>query len=177
MDQAELLSQMEQGYRDFKRLLEGLSTTQMLAPGVAGAWSVKDIVAHITEHARRMLRWLEVRLQGRVPEAFQPYAMPEPELAVLNDQIYQQYRDYPLAEVLVDFDQVYAEGLAWVRAAPEADLLEATRLALLDGEPLWEAVAANTYQHYAEHGADIRRWLADVAGRCGWLRPGEIGVK
>jgi len=160
MDKSELLSHMELGYHEFQALLQGLSPAQMLAPGVVGVWAVKDIVAHIAEHARRTLGWLDLRVRGQVPEVYQPYAMPEADLDRLNDQIYQHYRDRPLADVLADLEHVYAEGLAWVRSAADADLFDAGRLALVDGEPLWEAVAANTYSHYAEHGQDIRRWLA-----------------
>ena len=159
MDQAELLTQIQHGYQDFQTLLSSLSPAQMLVPGVIGIWSVKDIVAHIAEHARRMLQWLEVRVRGQLPETFQPYGMPEPELARLNEQIYLQHRDRPLAEVLADFEETYAQVLAWVRRTPAADLLDARRLALAEGEPLWEAAAANTFSHYAEHGQDIRKWL------------------
>jgi hypothetical protein len=36
--------------------------------------------------------------------------------------------------------------------------LNTERLQLQGGEPLWEAIAANTFWHYEEHGEDIRRW-------------------
>lgn len=150
---------MERGYRDFEALLAGLSPAQRVTPGVIGEWSVKDILAHIAEHARRAYRWLEIRVRGQIPEVFQPYAMPEPDLARLNDQIYRQYRNHSLAEVRANFEQAYLEGLAWVRSAADADLFEAQLLALAGGEPLWEAVAANTYWHYTEHAQDICRWL------------------
>jgi hypothetical protein len=33
------------------------------------------------------------------------------------------------------------------------------RVKLQGGEALWQAVAANTFEHYQEHGQDILAWL------------------
>jgi hypothetical protein len=43
---------------------------------------------------------------------------------------------------------------------PEDDLMNPDRFAWSQGEPLWEAIAGDTYEHYHEHIAQIQAWLA-----------------
>lgn len=159
MSKSKLLELIQDGYRLFKAMLAELSDEQMTEAGVTGEWSVKDILAHIVVHQQRMIRWLEESLRGIVPEMAQPYGMPEDDLAEVNEQIYLENRDRPLTQVLSDLDESCAQALAVVRAAVEEDLIDTSRFRLQGGEPLWEAVAANTFWHYEEHGRDIRTWL------------------
>lgn len=155
-----LLETMQTGHQHFKALIAALPPDQLLCPGVTGVWSVKDILAHIIVHEQCMVDWVTKTLRGMQVDGPQPYSMPEPELTVLNEQIYQQNRGRRLAEVLSDLDAAYLQALAMVEAAPERDLLDVHRFSLRDGEPLWEAIAANTFWHYEEHSRDIRAWLA-----------------
>ena len=132
----------------------------MAQPGVIGEWSVKDILMHVVVHEQRMARWMAVRLRGEEPDAPQPYGMPDDELAVLNERIYQENRDRALEDVLRDWEEAHAQALALVTEAVEEDLLDPHRFQLQGGEPLGAAVAANTFEHDEEHARDIRAWLA-----------------
>jgi hypothetical protein len=76
----------------------------------------------------------------------------------LNEQIYQENLDRSLEELLSDLDRTHTETLRLVETSQEEDLLVPARFRLVGGEPLREAIAANTFQHYEEHGQDIRRW-------------------
>ena len=87
---------------------------------------------------------------------FQPYAMPDEELDQLNEQIYQENLNQSLDDVMQALEETHAESLKLVETSPEEDLLDAGRFRLLGGEPLWAAIAANTYEHYEEHGRDIQ---------------------
>ena len=40
-------------------MLEPLSDEQMIQPGVENTWSIKDILAHITDWERRMVQWIK----------------------------------------------------------------------------------------------------------------------
>ncbi len=135
-----------------------LSDELMTQPGVIGEWSLKDIVAHIVLHEQRMLAWMAERLRGEMPLAPQPYAMPDEELDQLNEQIFQENRHRALPDILNDLDKTHAEALAFVAVVAEQDLIDEHRFHLQGGGPLWEAIAANTCNHYAEHAQDIRRW-------------------
>ncbi len=163
MSQLHLLDSLKSGHLQFKTFIAGLTAEQMQQPNVVGVWSIKNILAHIVVHEQRMIDWVTKTLRGEKPEAPQPYSMPEEALNRLNEQIYQQNRDRPLVDVLTDLETTHLQTLDMVAAASERDLLDPRRFSLQDGEPLWEAIAANTFWHYEEHGRDIRAWLSGSA--------------
>lgn len=162
MNKATLFESIQNGYRLFTKLLAEFDTEELCQPGAVGKWSIKDTLAHIVVHEQRMIRWIEARLRGEQPLLPQPYDMPEEELNRLNEEIYQENIHRPLDEILRALDQTHEEALRLVETSPEEDLLEPARFQLQGGEPLWEAIAANTFSHYEEHGQDIRNWQAAV---------------
>lgn len=161
MDQSERLESIQTGYGLFKALLDQLPPDQLTVPGVVGHWSVKDILVHIVVHEQRMIAWVSATLRGESPCGPQPYGLPEEPLAVINDQIYQENRDRRWEDLISALAEVHAQSLALVQQAQESDLIDPRRFNLEGGEPLWAAVAANTFEHYEEHARDIRRGLME----------------
>lgn len=159
MNKPQLLESIQKGHHLFKELLAEFDSEQMNRPGLVGKWSLKDTVAHIVVHEQRMIQWIKERLCGEYPAAFQPYAMPDDELNKLNEQIYQENLDRSLDDIMLDLDKAHARALALVETSAEEDLLNPDRFQLQGGEPLWEAIAANTFWHYEEHGQDIRKHM------------------
>ncbi len=155
MSKAKLLELIQSGYGSFKELLAEMDQAQMCQPGAIGKWSVKDTVAHIVVHEQRMIQWMKERLCGEYPAMPQPYAMPDDELNELNEQIYQENLNRTFDEVMCALDTAHIEALRLVEESREEDLLNPNRFQLQGGEPLWEAIAANTFEHYEEHGQDI----------------------
>lgn len=160
LNKIQLLDAMQTGHHRFNIFLSEIPADQMLLPHVVGEWSIKDILAHIVVHEQRMIEWVTNKLEGKPITDPQPYSMPEHELTVLNEQIFQQNRYRALEEILSDLDTTYFQALALVEAVSEAGLFDRSYVRLRDGEALWEAVAANTYWHYEEHERDIRTWLS-----------------
>jgi hypothetical protein len=80
----------------------------------------------------------------------------------LNAQFYQENKSRPLNEVLTDFHTSYQHIMNFVQAMPEEDLISPNRFAWSKGEPLWQAIAGDTYEHYREHKAQIQEWLAST---------------
>ncbi len=157
MSKATLLDSIQNGYDSFKELLAEIDQAQMCQPGAVGKWSVKDTLVHIVVHEQRMIQWMNERLGGGHPILPQPYSMPDVELNELNEQIYQENLDRTLEDVLHDLHKTHIESLRLVEESREEDLLDPHCFRLQGGEPLWEAIAANTFWHYEEHGQDIRR--------------------
>lgn len=151
-----LLENIGAGYTRFNRVLKPLSAAELQQPCITGTWSVKDILAHITAHEVLMLNWMKLRLHGVVPAGPQPYDMPAMPLAGLNERIFEENRSRALDEVLRDFDQTHVAVLEFVSSAPRELLFGPNGPCLQGGEPLWVAVAANTYEHMDEHGREIR---------------------
>lgn len=163
MNKSRLRESIQNGYQLFKELLAEFDAEQMQRPGAVGKWSLKDTVVHIVVHEQRMLQWMNERLSGKHPIMFQPYAMPDDKLDQLNEEIYFENRNRPLDDILHALEETHAETLKLVETSLEKDLFDTGRFQFLGGEPLWEAVAANTFEHYEEHSRGIqtspRLWL------------------
>lgn len=158
---AQLLADLRSEQAGWEALLAEIGTDHMTQPGVAGEWSVKDIVAHLTGWRRRTVA------------RFQAAARHEPDPPVdwptnlgdddaINAWIAAGSRDRSLAEVLADARAVNDQLLAAIEAMPEADLHDAARF------PWWEDQTWNgtgLWGHFhEEHEADLRAWLAKVKG-------------
>jgi len=158
MSRSKLCELIESGYTLFLTLLAELDNAQMTEAGVIGKWAVKDILAHILIHEQRMIQWMTQRLHGEHSVLPQPYAMPDDELDILNEQIYLENQHRSLDDILRDLHRMHAGALRLVETANEEAILDPRRFQLQGGEPLWEAIAANTFWHYEEHSQDIRAW-------------------
>jgi hypothetical protein len=163
MTKTELLARIRAQRERLEATLAEVDDAHMTQPGVVGAWSVKDILAHIAVWEGRMVGWLAEILRGEVPEALAP-GQTWDGLDQLNEQTYLENRDRPLEEVQAEFGASFRRAWDAVEAAPEAVLLDPDRYPWREGEPVWHIVAANTFWHYPEHGASIRAWLRGLGG-------------
>jgi hypothetical protein len=158
MNLSKLHESIKSGYVKFTDLLAELSCEELTQPGVIATWSVKDMTAHICVHEQRIVQWMKERLQGNEPRSPQPYDMPADELDRLNEQIFEENRNRAWDDILYNLEEAHIEVLKLLETSTGEDILNTERLQLQGGEPLWEAIAANTVWHYEEHGEDIRRW-------------------
>jgi hypothetical protein len=139
-------------------LVENLREEEMVQPKLDNNRSVKDILAHIAAWEQRMLQWIDESYRGQVPQRPAP-GMPWDDLDGMNEQIYLQNKDRPLAEVVAEFENSYRQALKTVEGMPEQDLFDGARFAWRKGDPMWNMVAANTSDHYREHREEIEKWL------------------
>jgi hypothetical protein len=154
VEKAELLRRMQAGYQQFEALLAPLSEVQMTDPHVNGPWSVKDNLAHLTVWQDYLLSHLQGLLTNQKPPEFMPGLSGED---AINERIYQENKDRPLAEVHTAFRASYQRVLAAVEAVSEEALN--VPLPWRSSSPLWPFIVGNTFGHYEEHGEIIRRWL------------------
>ncbi len=151
---ATLLDNIQSGYSQFETILAPLSEEQMIIPTVNGTWSIKDNIAHLTAWQGYLLDQLQGVIAGKEPPEFMPGLSTEDEI---NERVYQENKDRPLAEVLATFRASYQQVLATVQAMGE-EILNAPIPWSNKGTPIWLLIAGNTYWHYEEHGNIIRRW-------------------
>lgn len=157
MTKARLLELMDDGRARWTALLAEVGAARMTTPGVDGAWTVKDTIAHCTTWATWIVRRLEEIARN------EPYVRDEVEqleIDARNARYFAQNRDLALAQVLADDPRVADQLRALVAATPDADLLEVGHIPWLGESPLWQVVAANAYEHYDEHISLIRAWMA-----------------
>jgi hypothetical protein len=99
----ELVTLLQEGNKELFDLIEDLDPSQMIASGVQGFRSIKDILAHITYWNKQGIMWLESIYKGETPvmpvkgdtqEAFRG------EMAEINVKVHESNRDRTVDEVL-----------------------------------------------------------------------------
>lgn len=152
----ELLAAIRQSRDEWEALLARVPEARLTEPGLAGDWSVRDIVAHVTAWEEAATLRLRAAARGETP-SHPIYFNQEQSIDARNAAIAARHRDQPPAEVLAASRQGHAQLLAALKALPDDKLID--RDAWTADEPLWRFIACDTYEHYAEHAATIRAWL------------------
>lgn len=165
VDKAQLLSWIATEHDLLEGVLARLNAEQMEEPALAGGWSAKDTLAHITAWEGRLLKALRAKAEGDVTQIQQLSLESESEPTDdVNERWYMESKETPLPDVRRDFNRSYEEVLRELEAVPEAGLLEPGRAEWFNAEPLRKLVADNTFEHYREHREALERWLAERAG-------------
>jgi hypothetical protein len=156
---AQLLTDLKDEQAHFEALLGEIGEAHMTQPGVAGDWSIKDIVAHLTSWRRRTVASFQAAL--RHESSFSPPWPPNLEEAdEINAWIYAANKDHPLTDVLEESRAVFAQLVATLSAFPETELFEPNRFDWLEGAPM--SAAAFFGHFHEEHEPDMRAWLDQI---------------
>ena len=155
---AELLENIRTARTKFKTLVDSLTETQLTTPGVHGAWSVKDILAHLAAWERLTLERLNAGLANK-PLPIKPIKTDE-DVEWMNEKVYAINKDRPLEDILDDFHTAHDLLLDKIVGMDKAIIQNAVPLDWAGGRPVWLLIAANTYLHYSEHQEAIEKWLA-----------------
>ncbi|HYX51075.1 MAG TPA: ClbS/DfsB family four-helix bundle protein [Ktedonobacteraceae bacterium] len=158
VDKTSILKEMSTSYAALEDILSSLDKTHYVTEGVIPGWSIKDVIAHISSWHHRLYLLLDAALHNQEPAISGPDNIEE--LDALNAQFYLENKSLTLDEVLADFRNTYQHIMSIVQAIPEADLIDPQRFAWAKGEPLWKAIAGDTYEHYQEHILQIQQWLS-----------------
>ena len=160
VDKTSILKETISHYATLEEILASLDKTQFFTEGVIPGWSIKDILAHIASWHHRLLMLLVAAIRNEEPTISGPDNVEE--MDALNAQFYQENKSRSLDEVLNDFRTTHQRIVDIVRAMPEEDLMSPHRFAWSKGEPLWQVIAGDTYEHYQEHTAQIKQWLSST---------------
>jgi hypothetical protein len=152
---AELQEWVEQSRAAFVAQIEQTPVERVTEPGVEAAWSVKDIVAHITAWENTLCHWLPTAVCGEVP----PVPQSDDDVNRMNHAFYEASLPLSWEAVWQAFVLSGPRVMQAVAEAPEADLFDELRFAWRDGRPLWFMVGSNTFWHYEEHQPQIAAWL------------------
>lgn len=160
MTKQTLLADLQAEQSQFDALLDQIGAARMDQPGVAGHWSIKDIVAHLTGWRRRTVARLQAARNG---EADPPPPWPADLQTddAINAWMYETNRNQSVDDVRTDSRQVFDALVAAIDGFPEAELLDPQRFFWMEGEPL---SAAALFGHFREeHEPAMRAWLAQQA--------------
>src|SRR5207302_9597076 len=130
----QLLAEMQSEQAAWLALLDEIGEENMTQPEVAGGWSIKDIVAHITGWRRRTVLRFRAALDPTVDMTpdYPAELDEEDEVDLINAWIYHANRDSPLADFLNDSREVFQQLFAEVSALSEEQLNDPNRF-------LWQA--------------------------------------
>jgi hypothetical protein len=159
MNKAELMRGLQEEYQTWQALLDQIGPARMDQPGVAGPWSIKDIVAHLTGWRRRTVDRLQAAQRGQ-PEPPPPWPAHLQTDDEINAWIYQSRQGHSLRAVLDESHQLFQQLLAAIDGLPQETLADESRFPWMEGHPF---TAAEFFAHFhEEHEPDMRAWLARV---------------
>lgn len=157
MGRPQLLEEESRAFEALANLLASIDAEQMTVSGVNGAWSIKDILAHITAWHIHLLNLMEGVRLGQEPALNHEE---DKELDAINEQFYQQSQGRPLDDVLRDFYDIRQRVIEQLQQLTDEQL---QTLPWPDSTaPLSAFVVGNTFGHYAEHMQPIEAWLASA---------------
>jgi hypothetical protein len=147
---SQLLSECQKEYAALQKALAALTPEQMVQADAgyrSGAWSAKDVLAHLYEWQQMFFRWYEAGLRGETP-AVPAAGYKWNQLPALNQAIYEGYRDMPLDEVMSAFEASHAQTLALIESLSEEALTTPGLYAWMNQNSLIAYLAANGSSHY-----------------------------
>lgn len=157
MTKAKLLAELRASRKEWDTLIAEVGEARLTEPGAAGAWSVRDISAHLTAYNRWCVNASEAHFRGEMPPMDGAEGLPYEEFNRLH---HERTRDKPLAEVLDVSRRVYQRLLEMVEAHSEAFLTEPRQFPGAPGPILVsDLLNGDNYGHAHEHAAGIRAWL------------------
>ncbi len=150
MDRRKLLKRLDSAWREFKESYAGLPDGQLLEPGVTGAWSVRDILAHVTTWEEEALKHLPLILKGAQPPR---YSVVYGGIDAFNARMTALKRSLSLSEVLKQLDETHRRLVRYIENAPEDEFEKRFRRRL----------RLDTYSHYPKHAEAICKWRTERA--------------
>jgi len=146
MDRQAMLRKLDQAWTAFKESFAKLPESRLTEPGVAGNWSVKDILAHVTTWEEEALKYLPLILAGGRPPRYVSYGG----IDAFNAKMTEAKRHLSLADVLKQLDDVHGRLVDFVQRTDEAEFRSDTRFR--------RRLRLDTYSHYPHHTEAIRQW-------------------
>jgi DinB superfamily len=142
-----LLIRLDRAWGAFKESYAGLSDPELLDPGVTGASSVRDIIAHVTTWEEEALKHLPVVLEGKRPPR---YSVIYGGIDAFNAKTTEQKKKLSLLEVFRSREDIHRQLIELVEAVLEDQLGGDTRFR--------RRLRLDTYGHYPQHADAIRKW-------------------
>ena len=147
MDRRRLRRRLDGAWTEFNASYAGLSDAELMKPGVTGAWSVRDVLAHVTTWEEEALIHLPLILQGGTPPR---YSVKYGGIDAFNARMTQQKAGLSLATVRRQLGEIHRQLVGLIEAVPEDALRGERRFR--------HRLRLDTYGHYPLHAEAIGQW-------------------
>lgn len=150
------LAELHAARTELLALLNGMDEATLERPGALGAWSVKNVLAHLAAWEDWVVQALPVRMAtGTTPPEFRARVADEDQFNTLE---VAERAELTPSEQLMELERVRAELLRYVHTLPPADL------ARRQPWPEWagtlpEYLLVALGQHERDHAAALRAAL------------------
>jgi len=152
MDKGLLLERLTRARADLLAAIDGLDGMQMTTLPVAGAWTIKDILAHLSGWSAWDLSAIEGILAGR----HRDFSSVQ-DVDSFNAQLVAERRDWAVDEILAEMRDIRSALHELLARMPGEELF---RAGPFEG-PYWESLAGLlrvAWEHEEEHAEHIRAW-------------------
>jgi hypothetical protein len=161
----EIVSRIESTWQDLDGLVSPMDVKGLSAPGPE-RWAVKDHLVHVGawEH------WLLALFEHRDKLAAMGADGADKQIDDVNAVVYEKHRDDTVEQALAYFRDAHEQLMAFLRTQSTEDFLRPYATFFDSGreateQPVLEAVAGNTYDHYPEHVQWIKELTASLERR------------
>ena len=155
----ELIEDIEKEHQMFLDLVRSIPKSRYSEAGVWGDnWSIKDLLAHLTEWEQMFLSWYRVGIEGDRP-ALPSKGYKWNQTPALNRAIWDKHRRRSVGDVLADFETSYQEIFSLARELSPKELLAPGHFTWTGKNPLTTYLGANTTSHYRTATKILKRWL------------------
>jgi hypothetical protein len=140
-------------------------TRRMTLKGVAGKWSIKDIIAHIwaceqflADRMHEIIHdqpYTPSKTHAALDAFLEEFGYPDFDSPLLNadspnDWIVEKHRNVSLDDVVAQDIQAFSSIISALEKIPEDAIIR---------HNLYDRVIQHTYEHYRAHAHEIKRWL------------------
>ena len=155
MTKNDLLASIRRDRAAFDDVIVRVGEGRMEEPALDEGWSVKDVLAHISSWEK--IGMATVRNNQPV-EAPPPGQSTTNTTDLVNQKIYENNRDRPLADIRADAARSHAELLTMVEGMSD-DALSSILGGATEGQTAGQIISENSDAHNREHTEQIGRWL------------------
>ena len=138
----QLIDTIQGNWATWEAIVAQIDEERLTQSGVAGDWTLKDIIAHITWHEKEMVGLITAHaLVGS-----ELWNLPTDER---NAAMYEEVRNEPLEQVLEESAGIHQQLLELLPTLSDEDLTDPSSFPNMppDWQP-WMLIAQNTYEHY-----------------------------
>jgi hypothetical protein len=154
----ELLQAIYTARNEWDALIAQIPHDLLSDPMASGQWSIKDVIAHVTEYDRWLALGLAMRLE-KPPQIWLDDVSLDEFNAVLHQQIVNRNPD----DILLDSLQVFQDLINEIEAHSEAYLFGTHHVEGVSYDVIpFKLLKSESYGHYHDHVPAIRAWLLEL---------------
>ena len=166
MNKSDLLNWLQEDNQQWEALLAQIDPKRMDQGGVAGHWSIKDIIAHLTPDHHRLVANIQAAQRGE-PEPPPPWPAHLQTDDDINAWIYETNRGRLVRDIVHESQEVFLLLLAVVEGLPDDVRIETVHQGQREYYLVWlddqRFQPGEFFDHFHDdHEPDIRAWLARV---------------